>query len=318
MVLMSQIGTRVWIYNNWEDHWYIFPSDKASEFSKEVTVVQALMSFYLLFNQLIPLDVAVNLVLTKLFYTLFMEADSTFVDLQRSIDRGGKLVGCSVRNMTMLEDVANITHVFCDKTGTLTQNQLVFRALAFGEECFRIGDADDAISNYSRQVNNYWDKGLKDDASKVKFVDFWRCICVCHDAIQFIDKGAQAGKVKYSGASMDEVTFLEMCRDSGFISFKHRDSDVITINVQGKEERYKILRVIEFTSDRKRMSVAVKNMENGKIINFVKGADLAILQRINQNQPFEQQCIEKMDDLATEGLRTLMFAIREFPDGTDE
>jgi len=87
---------------------------------------------------------------------------------------------------------------------------------------------------------------------------------------------------------MDEVTFLEMCRDSGFISFKHRDSDVITVDVQGKEERYKILRVIEFTSDRKRMSVVVKNMENGKIINFIKGADLAILQRIDQSKPFEQ------------------------------
>lgn len=79
-----------------------------------------------------------------------------------------------------------------------------------------------------------------------------------------------------------------MCRDSGFISFKHRDSDVITVDVQGKEERYKILRVIEFTSDRKRMSVVVKNMENGKIINFIKGADLAILQRIDQSKPFEQ------------------------------
>lgn len=117
---------------------------------------------------------------------------------------------------------------------------------------------------------------------------------------------------------MDEVTFLEMCRDTGFISFKHRDSDVITIDIQGKEERYKILRVIEFTSDRKRMSVVVKNMENGKIINFIKGADLAILQRIDQNKPFEQKCIESMDDLAMEGLRTLMFAMREFPQDTEE
>lgn len=68
-----------------------------------------------------------------------------------------------------------------------------------------------------------------------------------------------------------------MCRDSGFVSFKHRDSDEITIEVLGKEERYKIIRVIEFSSDRKRMSVVVKNLENGKILNFVKGADMAII-----------------------------------------
>ena len=76
---------------------------------------------------------------------------------------------------------------------------------------------------------------------------------------------------------MDEVNFLEMCRDSGFAFFKHRDSDVITIEILGKEERYQIIRVLEFTSDRKRMSVIVKNLESGKIINFIKGADMAIL-----------------------------------------
>jgi len=159
MVVMSQIGTRSWLYSNWDEHWYIYPKEK-EDVNKELTVFQALMSFYLLFNQLIPLDVAVNLVLTKLFYTLFIEADGTFVDLQRSMDRGGRLVGCSVRNMTMLEDVANITHVFCDKTGTLTQNQLVFRALSFGEKVFRIGDADDAVSQYGKEVKAFWDRGL--------------------------------------------------------------------------------------------------------------------------------------------------------------
>lgn len=89
--------------------------------------------------------------------------------------------------------------------------------------------------------------------------------------------------MRYSGASMDEVTFLEMCRDSGFASFKHRDSNVITINVVGKEERYKVIRVVEFTSDRKRMSVVVKNEDTGKIINFVKGADMSIIQRLDQS-----------------------------------
>jgi len=66
-------------------------------------------------------------------------------------------------------------------------------------------------------------------------------------------------KVSYSGASLDEVTFLEICRDSDFVSFLERSSDMITIKVKDKIEKYQILRVIEFTSDRKRMSVIVKN-----------------------------------------------------------
>jgi P-type E1-E2 ATPase len=34
---------------------------------------------------------------------------------------------CKVRNLNMIEELAEIEYVFCDKTGTLTQNQLVFR-----------------------------------------------------------------------------------------------------------------------------------------------------------------------------------------------
>lgn len=181
MVLMSQIGTRVWLYSNWEGHWYLYPRGVPVE--KEVTVFQALMSFYLLFNQLIPLDLAVNLILTKMFYTILMEADGYMVDLNRSMDRGGKLVGCSVRNMTMLEDVARITHVFCDKTGTLTQNQLVFRGLSFGSRTFRITDDDNSVKQYAHDINAFYDTGLQDEAEKDKFLDFWRCLCVCHDAV---------------------------------------------------------------------------------------------------------------------------------------
>lgn len=73
---MSQIGTRTWLYSNWDEHWYLFPDHKPHDpVDKELTVFQGLMSFYLLFNQLIPLDLAVNLILTKMFYTLLIEAD---------------------------------------------------------------------------------------------------------------------------------------------------------------------------------------------------------------------------------------------------
>lgn len=112
-------------------------------------------------------------------------------------------------------------------------------------------------------------------------MDFWRCICISHDVSQVFLKDSKGGKVEtYQGASLDEVAFLEMCKAVGFVKFNERDSDYITISVQGKIEKYRLLRVVEFTSERKRMSVMVKNEATGRVVNFIKGADFEILPRL--------------------------------------
>jgi len=88
--------------------------------------------------------------------------------------------------------------------------------------------------------------------------------------------------IKYTGTSLDEITFIEMCRDVGLAYFVERDQKVVRIVVNGQEEAYEILRVNEFTSDRKRMSVVAKDLSNDRIVSFVKGADIAIMPRLTE------------------------------------
>ena len=38
------------------------------------------------------------------------------------------IVACSVKNFNLHEDLAQLDYMFCDKTGTLTQNELIFKA----------------------------------------------------------------------------------------------------------------------------------------------------------------------------------------------
>ena len=52
-----------------------------------------------------------------------------------------------------------------------------------------------------------------------------------------------------------------MARDVGLCKFIQRDADEIKIQFQDSIETYKVLRTIEFTSDRKRMSVIIKELD---------------------------------------------------------
>lgn len=54
-------------------------------------------------------------------------------------------------------------------------------------------------------------------------------------------------------------------------------SDYADINFNASLIRYEVLDILEFTSDRKRMSVVVKDCQSGKIYLLSKGADEAIL-----------------------------------------
>jgi len=70
------------------------------------------------------------------------------------------------------------------------------------------------------------------------------------------------------------------------------------------------------------MSVIVKQRFEdgtyGKPINFIKGADIAICKRLNQDSlDQEESTMEIMDELAVNGLRTLMFAKKELNEEYD-
>lgn len=91
--------------------------------------------------------------------------------------------------------------------------------------------------------------------SLLKFIE---CLGVCHTVIVESKeiKGVQT-KV-YNASSPDELALVNGMRHFGF-SFVDRDvEDNIVIEYKNETLKYKLLHVIEFTSDRKRMSVVVK------------------------------------------------------------
>lgn len=69
---------------------------------------------------------------------------------------------------------------------------------------------------------------------------------------------------------------------------------------------FKLLNIIEFSSDRKRMTVVVR-CPNGEIKVMCKGADSVLFPRLlsQEGVPFTKKCL---DEFANQGLRTLLLA----------
>ena len=63
-----------------EGHFYLWPEGK-EEIDLELDVWKASATFYLLFNMLVPLDLAVAITIAKACYTYFMQKDAHMVDV---------------------------------------------------------------------------------------------------------------------------------------------------------------------------------------------------------------------------------------------
>ena len=66
--------------------------------------------------------------------------------------------------------------------------------------------------------------------------------------------------IYYEGDSPDEAALLEALRENDIL-FTERTTKGIKLSVFGKEETYEILKVVEFSSARKRMTIIVRGPE---------------------------------------------------------
>lgn len=76
----------------------------------------------------------IEIELAKLLYTPFLEADAYMkhIDvISINEDKNDYIIqGVEAHTLNLLEDLAKIEYIFADKTGTLTQNELVFKEIS--------------------------------------------------------------------------------------------------------------------------------------------------------------------------------------------
>ena len=96
-------------------------------------------------------------------------------------------------------------------------------------------------------------------------VEYLRVLAVCHTVVPEI----KDEKLIYQAQSPDEAALCSAARSNNF-TFVSRRTSSVTVNEMGIDRDYQLLNLMEFTSDRARMSIIVRTPE-GKIMLYSKG-----------------------------------------------
>uniref|UniRef100_A0A663FH21 Phospholipid-transporting ATPase n=1 Tax=Aquila chrysaetos chrysaetos TaxID=223781 RepID=A0A663FH21_AQUCH len=211
-----------------------------------------------------------------------------------------KDIPAKARSTSLNDQLGQIEYIFSDKTGTLTQNVMSFK------KCCINGTIYGNFSWMQKKLD-FCDAMLLEAArrdSDPVLREFLRLLALCHTVMV-----EEKDQLVYQAASPDEEALVLAARNLGYV-FLARTQDTITISELGVKRTYKVLAMLDFNSDRKRMSVLVRDPQ-GTIRLYTKGADTVILERLQRRGPNETFTEMALDRFAEETLRTLCLASKE-------
>jgi phospholipid-translocating ATPase len=241
-----------------------------------------LFRFILLFSSIIPISLRVNLDVGKSIYSFFIMRDK-------------QIPGTIVRNSSIPEELGRIEYLFTDKTGTLTQNEMIFKKLNMGIISF----SDESLGDIKEYLQRAYtsDKVVQTERMVREMIE---AVALCHNVTP-VTEGETRG---YQASSPDEIALVKFS-ESVNLSLEDRTLTTITLKTPiGNIETYEILLIFPFTSQSKRMGIIVRNNNTGEINFYCKGADVVMTKIVKFSNWLDEECA----NLALEGLRTLVFA----------
>uniref|UniRef100_A0A8C3KXA0 Phospholipid-transporting ATPase n=1 Tax=Chrysolophus pictus TaxID=9089 RepID=A0A8C3KXA0_CHRPC len=264
-----------------------------------------LFRFLLLFSYIIPISLRVNLDMGKAAYGWMIMKDDN-------------IPGTVVRTSTIPEELGRLVYLLTDKTGTLTQNEMIFKRLHLGTVSYGTDTMDEIQSHI---INSYSQssapKVRKSVSSRIH--EAVKAIALCHNVTPVYESRAGvSGETEYAevdqdfsdenrayqASSPDEVALVQWTESVG-LTLVNRDLTSMQLKTPGGHIlTYYILQIFPFTSESKRMGIIVRDESSGEITFYMKGADVAMSTIVQYNDWLEEEC----GNMAREGLRTLVVA----------
>ncbi|KAK4886421.1 hypothetical protein RN001_002692 [Aquatica leii] len=282
MCIICAACNEVWTNKHSNKDWYIGLEEVFNQ-----NFMYNLLTFIILFNNLIPISLQVTLEVVRFIQAIFINMDIEMYHKETNTP-------AMARTSNLNEELGQVKYIFSDKTGTLTRNIMEFKKCAIGNTIYNIDE--------SLLVLQHIHSGHK-NAELLK--ELLVLLSVCHTVVP---EKTPEDTIIYHAASPDERALVYGACKFGY-KFLSRTPDQVEIDALGERQIYEILNVIEFTSTRKRMSVIVKDPQN-RIKLLCKGADTVIYERLEIPQTeYSDALLQQLELFATEGLRTLCCAV---------
>lgn len=210
--------------------------------------------FVLLFSYIIPISLRVNLDMGKAFYSWQIQTDP-------------EIQGTVVRSTTIPEELGRISYLLTDKTGTLTQNEMVFKKIHLGTVAYGNDSFDEVASTIQSLSSTLNNPDITTPvrpasvfpAARMRRPEGWRvweavkALALCHNVTPVYDNTKSldntrsngsptksisiettkesADEVTYQASSPDEIALVKWTEQVG-LALVARDINSITLQLQ--------------------------------------------------------------------------------------
>uniref|UniRef100_A0A8C1KY91 Phospholipid-transporting ATPase n=1 Tax=Cyprinus carpio TaxID=7962 RepID=A0A8C1KY91_CYPCA len=251
--------------------------------------------FLLLFSNIVPISLRVNLDMGKMVYSWMIKKDS-------------KIPGTGVRASTIPEQLGRISYLLTDKTGMIS--------------CLRFL----ILKNVALHIYSLWRKPSQSasrapGATKVRKTissrvhEAVKAIALVHNVTPAYESNGVTDQAEaeqhyedtcrvYQASSPDEVSLVQWTESVGLTLVGRDQSSMQLRTPSGQILTFTILQIFPFTYESKRMGIIVRDESTGEITFYLKGADVVMAGIVQYNDWLEEEC----GNMAREGLRVLVVA----------
>ena len=149
MCIISAIGYAEW---NKDNEGAFYADDPSADAGKAAI---AFFTFFILYSNLIPISLVVCMEITNMIQGRFMARDLAMYDKAKDLP-------ANIRTTDINDEIGQVSHVFSDKTGTLTQNVMQMFKFCVDGVLFGKGETSIAKAAASRSGRSLYDPRPRD------------------------------------------------------------------------------------------------------------------------------------------------------------